>query len=104
MGALGKANEDSAAVMLRQLEAYERPWVTASFEARSDIDFNNVSGLGVTFKIDLANIGNSIATHITIEAAIVPSTAISNDVNPMIAEQRDIEQRMKALESGYTLF
>lgn len=103
MGALAKANEDSAAVMLRQLEAYERPWVTASFEARSRLDFDD-SGLWVTFGVLLKNIGRSIATHISFDVEIVPTFAIGADTTTVIARQDSITKRLEPLASGYVLF
>jgi hypothetical protein len=103
MVALAKANEDSASVMLRQLEAYERPWVTASFTASSRLDFDN-SGLWVTFGVLLKNIGRSIATHINYDVEIVPVETPGGDYRTVIAKQDAIAERVKPQASGYVLF
>jgi hypothetical protein len=99
-----EAARDGVAATLRQLEAYERPWVTASFEVWSPIEFTPDGGLSVMFKIWRKNIGRSIATHITIDAEIVPEMSLRVDHAPVIAAQDRIAQRLKPQASEPALF
>ncbi len=86
----------------RQLEAYERPWVTASFEACGFLQVGMTGNLGVLFRVWLENIGHSIATHISFEVEIVPVEP--TDYRHVVATQDRIAQRLKPLTSGPVLF
>ena len=98
MGKLATANEASIAVMLRQLEASERPWVAVSIAPRGPLRFDESGGAYVMLLLTLKNVGGSVATHMGFKYKLI---ANPRDV---ITEQYAIAKRIQPDASGEVLF
>jgi hypothetical protein len=96
-----KAAEESAATTRKQLEAYERPWVTGTFNSKDGISFDAGGNLHASFDYSVKNVGKSVATEVRAEAQ---AKAIRNGTS-----KNELKVILAAIENpgnfiGFTLF
>jgi hypothetical protein len=77
------AAQKQVGVMRKQLEATDRPWVTAKVQISSALT-SNENGLRITFLFTGQNIGKSPAQFVGVDPELVPS------IGPPIQRQREI--------------
>ncbi|MEA2238167.1 MAG: hypothetical protein QOC81_2891 [Thermoanaerobaculia bacterium] len=79
-----EAAKGSASAMLRQLEAYERPWLTVSFEGTNAdyayLGFFPDGRAYMTFYPVVKNIGKSLATNVSIRTSLI---AVERNASPV---------------------
>jgi hypothetical protein len=95
------AAKESAESTRRMLEAYERPWVTATITSKDGLSFGANGNLHATFDYTVVNIGKSAATEIRAEsqARAVPNGTSKNELKSILCA---IENPSAFV--GFTLF
>jgi len=81
-----EAARESAETTRRMLEAYERPWVTATITSKDGLSFDANGNLHATFDYTVVNIGKSAATDIRAEsqARAVPNGTSKNELKSIL--------------------
>lgn len=67
------AAEEDRKLLRRQLEAYDRPWVTGLIEAHTHLSFDEAGCPWLTPLLILKNTGSSVATDIRYEVSLFPN-------------------------------
>jgi hypothetical protein len=98
---------DQLGAMHRQLEAYDRPWLTASiafFDQREDgdpISFDVIGNAFVALVVTFKNIGKSVATEIRVTHELM---ALESGTTRAQLKQLLMEMRRPEDPIGFTLF